>query len=44
MENQEKLITIKLYGSNIEAHLAQDILENEGIPCMLADEIFASSI
>ncbi|MBR6757637.1 MAG: DUF2007 domain-containing protein [Bacteroidaceae bacterium] len=42
MNQQDKLITIKQYGSNIDAHIARDILENEGIPCMLTNETLAS--
>ncbi len=42
MNEQDELITIRQYSSNVEAHMARDILENEGIPCMLTNETFAS--
>ena len=42
MNDQDKLVTIHCYSSNIEASMGRDILENAGIPCMLTNETFSS--
>ena len=41
MKDQEKLVTVREYSTNVEAFMARDILENEGIPCMLTNETFS---
>ncbi len=33
--NSDKLTVIREFGSAFNAHLAQNLLENEGIPCQL---------
>lgn len=44
MKDQDQLIAIRQYNSNVDAHMAREILENEGIPCMLTNETFVSSV
>lgn len=41
MKDQEKLVTVREYSTNVEASMARDILENEGISCMLTNETFS---
>lgn len=41
MKDQEKLVTIREFSTNVEASMARDILENEGISCMLTNETFS---
>ena len=41
MKDQEKLVTIREFLTNVEASMARDILENEGISCMLTNETFS---
>ena len=42
MKDQEKLVNICTYSTQVEAFIARDLLENAGIPCMLANETFSS--
>ena len=42
MKDQEKLVNICTYSTQVEAFIARDILENAGIPCMLTNETFSS--
>ena len=42
MKDQEKLVTIREFLTNVEASRARDILENEGISCMLTNETISS--
>ena len=42
MKDQEKLVTIREFLTNVEASMARDILENEGISCMLTNETISS--
>ena len=42
MNDKEKLVTIYRCGTNVEATIIRDRLENEGISCMLANETFSS--
>lgn len=42
MNDNEKLISIRQYASNVEASMIRDRLENAGIPCMLTNETFSS--
>lgn len=35
-------ITIATYSTDWEAHIAEGVLVNEGIPCMLTNETFSS--
>ena len=41
MKDQEKLVTIREFLTNVEASMARDIRENEGISCMLTNETFS---
>lgn len=41
MNDQDKLVPVRSYASNIEASMMRDILENGGIPCMLTNETFS---
>lgn len=42
MKDNEKLVNIFTYSTAVEASMARDLLENAGIPCMLANETFSS--
>lgn len=42
MNDKEKLITIYRCGTNVEASIIRDLLENEGIPCMLTNETIST--
>ena len=42
MNDKEKLITIYRCGTNVEAAILRDRLENEGIPCMLTNETIST--
>ena len=42
MKDHEKLVNIFTYSTAVEASMARDLLENAGIPCMLANETFSS--
>ena len=42
MNDKEKLVTIYRCGTNVEASIIRDLLENEGIPCMLTNETIST--
>ena len=42
MNDKEKLVTIYRCGTNVEAAILRDRLENEGIPCMLTNETIST--
>ena len=44
MKDQEKLVTIREFSTNVEASMARDILENEGISSKESAEKFAEML
>lgn len=42
MNDKDKLVTVYRCGTNVEAAILRDRLENEGIPCMLTNETIST--
>ena len=42
MGNQSKLIVLREYWNDVEAHIAKGALETNGIPCIINNEIMSS--
>jgi hypothetical protein len=42
MGNQSKLIVLREYWNDVEAHIAKGVLETNGIPCIINNEIMSS--
>lgn len=39
---EDRLIVLREYGSDVEAHIAMGVLQNNGVECVLNNEIMSS--